>query len=753
MNENKKWAVPIFSIGLWSWRGTNPWLDGVVKLRWPWQLSRFTGVLGWGYRESGQRAQAWANRAGVATLRLEDGFLRSVALGVQGGKALSVVIDDLGIYYDASRPSRLETIVQETVAASTTVQAAAPVVGDTVASVEASLADAQHAMALILRHGLSKYNHAPDFAPPTGWRGDEILVIDQTFGDVAVRLGGGDEQSFHAMLSTALDENPLATVWIKTHPDVMCGKKRGYLVDGMAAHPRVRLLPVDVNPLSLLRCVGKVYAVSSQMGFEALLCGRPVVTFGLPWYGCWGLTDDRHPGAPLLAKRRGRASLPQVFHAAYLRYCRYMNPETGLKGDIFDVIGHLADRRRVNDQMRGELVCVGLSLWKRSIVAPFLRQGAATLRFLKTADELRHLPPVPLRRVVLWGAGREDVKSVSHELKLPTLRMEDGFIRSVGLGSNLVAPLSLVVDDLGIYFDPRAPSRLEAILLQTEFDARELQDAQALRESLVSARIGKYNVGLGGVSLPVPRPSTVILVPGQVEDDASIRTGAPWISTNLGLLAAVRAANPDAFVIFKPHPDVVSGNRKGTVSEDDTARFADKVVPEADVIACLEHVDEVHTMTSLTGFEALLRGKRVVCYGAPFYAGWGLTDDVFAGDAHSTDAVRSDMAAIADQAGNPGESGSVWERRTRRLILDELVAGTLLRYPRYVSPETRSPITARSAVALLRKQKASSGGTRLKRNRVIQQIGKLRMLIQAISVEFRALIKRSIVEKTDRWFA
>ena len=73
----------------------------------------------------------------------------------------------------------------------------------------------------------------------------------------------------------------------------------------------------------------------------------------------------------------------------------------------------------------------------------------------------------------------------------------------------------------------------------------------------------------------------------------------------------------------------------------------------------LSGVDEVHVLTSLAGFEALLRGKKVTCYGQPFYAGWGLTDD------------RMPPA-----------------RRTRRLTLDELVAGTLILYPTYVSRVT-----------------------------------------------------------------
>ncbi|HJZ17667.1 MAG TPA: hypothetical protein VJ251_19865, partial [Stellaceae bacterium] len=61
------------------------------------------------------------------------------------------------------------------------------------------------------------------------------------------------------------------------------------------------------------------------------------------------------------------------------------------------------------------------------------------------------------------------------------------------------------------------------------------------------------------------------------------------------------------------------------------------------------------------GFEALLRGRRVVVYGRPFYAGWGLTSDLTGID------------------------------RGRRLTLEELVAGALILYPRYLDPVTRLP--------------------------------------------------------------
>jgi capsular polysaccharide export protein len=161
----------------------------------------------------------------------------------------------------------------------------------------------------------------------------------------------------------------------------------------------------------------------------------------------------------------------------------------------------------------------------------------------------------------------------------------------------------------------------------------------------------------------------MILVPGQVESDASLAYGAPGIRRNIDLLYSVRAANPEAYLIYKPHPDVVAGLRRKGQCEEDAACWCDEVVADVPMGELLPQVDEVHTLTSLTGFEALLRGKRVVCYGQPFYAGWGLTRDVL---------------PIA--------------RRTRRLSLDELVTGALILYPTYVSRATRGLTTPERAL-------------------------------------------------------
>jgi hypothetical protein len=165
-------------------------------------------------------------------------------------------------------------------------------------------------------------------------------------------------------------------------------------------------------------------------------------------------------------------------------------------------------------------------------------------------------------------------------------------------------------------------------------------------------------------------------VVGQVESDASIRTATPGIRTNMDLLRAARAQHPQAWLAYKPHPDVVARLRRRGIGENEAQALCDEVVVEAPMAQLLQSVDVVHVLTSLAGFEALIRGKRVVCHGLPFYAGWGLTQDQHAS-----------------------------RRRTRRLEIDQLVAGALILYPRYMRRDG-VPCTAEEALAELLRWRA-----------------------------------------------
>lgn len=306
-----------------------------------------------------------------------------------------------------------------------------------------------------------------------------------------------------------------------------------------------------------------------------------------------------------------------------------------------------------------EILCVGFSAWKRAFVGSFIRPEEGRPVFVRGASAARSHGLARARALMVWGGEPPDeIVAMAREHERPIWRMEDGFLRSVGLGSDLERPASLVIDTCGIYFDPQQPSDLERTLSTADFDVALIARAAALRETIVERGISKYNVGRS-VHEPIGRGAgdrRRVLVVGQVEDDASIRLGSVDVVTNLDLLEAARRARPEAFLLFKPHPDVVNGNRDGDVSEGDIARLCDEVQANVPLADCLAWAEEVHTITSLVGFEALLRGLHVAVYGQPFYAGWGLTDD------------RHPLA-----------------RRTRRLSLDELVAGALILYPRYVS--------------------------------------------------------------------
>lgn len=308
---------------------------------------------------------------------------------------------------------------------------------------------------------------------------------------------------------------------------------------------------------------------------------------------------------------------------------------------------------------RFKIIGVGFKRWKAANIEPMLSLDFEAVHFVKDVNRAKKLEIRPRDYLFFWGAvPPSGLTDLAKAYWAEILHAEDGFVRSVGLGSDLIRPLSLVLDRRGIYFDATRESDLEHMLNTEIFTGDELVAARKVREFIVVHGITKYNFEPRVPVNWLTAGRRVLLVPGQVEDDASIRLGCTSIKTNLGLLEAVRDANPEAFIVYKPHPDVVSMNRKGRLAADVAKRFADHVETNVSVISCIEASHEVHTMTSLSGFDALLRGKKVVTYGQPFYAGWGLTTDL-------------------------AENPTAFARRVRRLSLDELVAGALLRYPIY----------------------------------------------------------------------
>ncbi|AYF34634.1 beta-3-deoxy-D-manno-oct-2-ulosonic acid transferase [Vreelandella alkaliphila] len=622
--------------------------------------SKPNAVIGWGLKSTSDGARNYAARHGLPYVALEDGFLRSLGLGVEGYQPHSMVVDYTGIYYDASRPSDLENWLNH-------------------ATFDAEeLAQATRCIEQLSRYRLSKYNHAPDCSFPvagtdnvgtdTVSETNHVLVVDQTAGDASIHYGGANADSFRQMLACAINNHPDADIFIKVHPDVIAGKKQGHLADAHD-HPRCHIISDNINPWALFDRVKTVYVVTSQLGFEALMAGKQVHCFGLPFYAGWGLTQDQLS----CTRRRVSRRLEEVFAAAYLRYTRYANPYTGKAATLEETIALIADQKRQQERLRGEWLACGFSSWKKRFIGHFLGPAAKV-------DYQKELPAafsadVEKPNLLVWSSRINDDFKARHRDHIAALwRMEDGFIRSVGLGVDLTQPLSLVIDRQGIYYDPSQPSELETLLNTADFSDDLLERAAQLRERLVALKLSKYNVP-GKEAIELPANKHIILVPGQVESDASIATGSPEISTNSALLNAVRDTNPDAFIVYKAHPDVITGARIGAL-DTNAKRLYDLDASHIDITVLLARVDAVHTMSSLTGFEALLRRRQVCTYGLPFYAGWGLTQDAM----HCP-------------------------RRNRALTLDALVAGTLLLYPNYVDPGSRQLCNAETVVSLLEQAK------------------------------------------------
>jgi capsular polysaccharide export protein len=366
------------------------------------------------------------------------------------------------------------------------------------------------------------------------------------------------------------------------------------------------------------------------------------------------------------------AALLPLVDRLLINEASYADPFDGKPIEPVALIEILGGWRTLIDANRPIAAAFGFAHWKRDTVDPLLWGGAPVPFRPARSTELAHLPSHAA--VAIWKA-RVPAAFLAEVEAGPwrILEVEDGFIRSAGLGADCVPPLSIVVDDLGVHYDQSRPNRLEEMLAADDLAEADLLRASKLREWIVRSGISKYGVADGIVLEREGGNRPHLLVVGQVEDDRSVRFGSPDVQSNLELLRRVRALNPDAWIIYRPHPDVEAGHRRGAIPQSEALSLADSIEPAQPISALIALVDEVHVMTSLAGFEALMHGKAVTVHGMPFFGGWGLTNDLV----------------------------SVPPRRGRQLALDHLVATVLLRYPRYLDPVTNLPCTAEILVSRL----------------------------------------------------
>lgn len=456
--------------------------------------------------------------------------------------------------------------------------------------------------------------------------------------------------------------------------------------------------PVHVDPGTMI-VRAESAAAARRLLSNAPRRGSPIVLIGPPDAKDWQVDADRiiidpvdpwsllRPGITVLADAAdewrliaaiagadlvGAPPAPAALADALLGGVTYRDPFTREATSPEATIALLAQWRDWIDRNRGIAVASGMAWWKKARIAAFLWDGSArALPFLDDASEALDTAAKAGGGLAVWPSRvTPDLLDRATAADVPIARVEDGFVRSIGLGADLLPPFSIVVDKGGIYYDPRSGSDLERLLATAEIGPALIQRGEQLAATMVAKGISKYGQ-VSDLRTGAPRTRRTVLVAGQVEDDLSVRAGGAGVGGNLDLLRRARALEPDAHLIFKPHPDVDAGHRVGRIEDREALTLADEIIRNEPIQSLLGRVDAVHVLTSLVGFEALLRRLETHIHGQPFYAGWGLTHD------HAPSL----------------------EARSRRRTLGELVAATLILYPRYQDPVTGLPCPPETLLA------------------------------------------------------
>ena len=587
----------------------------------------------WGMKSSGNRLRNEKRKLKTSKLFfLEDGFIHSFCIRKKR-IPLSICIDKSGIYYNSKSQSQLFRFIEEKLSQKENLRS-------------------KQIIKLWKEYGISKYNYPKFVSPPEN---PFILLIDQTDGDLSIKYGDANKKTFQEMFMFALKKWPNHKIIIKIHPDVLTSQKRGCL-DIDFCRKKNAIIIFDYGQVNkLIEKSSAICVVTSQVGFEALIYGKEVHVFGNPFYSGFGLTIDHNISR--IKKRKSNISLEQLVYGSLIKYQIYLDPRNKKICEIEEIMEFVYKQRKIYNFFPKNLQCLYLTPWKSRQISRFIPNSTdRSFSFFKESKS-------KIKNFLVWGKFN---KLEKYKIKSDTfISAEDGFIRSVGLGGELIPPMSLLFDKSGIHYDFNQPSDLEDLLQKKSVSAKELKRAKELINLIKQNNISKYNLSSHKrfYNENDSNNKQTILVLGQVETDNAMIYGVPdniLKKTNYDLVFQVKKDYPNYNVIYKPHPDIERGLRCKGRNENLINNIADKVAYGMAIQKLFEISDRVAVFTSLGGFEALIRGIPVTTYGIPFYSGWGLTEEKL--------------------------FNYKWKsRRTRKLSLEEMVYIAIIEYPFYYS--------------------------------------------------------------------
>ncbi|AYY80152.1 capsular polysaccharide export protein, LipB/KpsS family [Proteus vulgaris] len=293
-------------------------------------ISKATAIYHWGMSFTLKKYIKKSKKHQIPLFLIEDGFLRSLYSFVANVPAelksgISFTVDTKGFYFDATTETDLEIMLNNYILS------------------EEERYESKKIISKIIENKLSKYNNQPFKSPIIGKTNKpKVLVIDQSYGDMSLKLGMVDDNVFQQMIIDAINENPDHEIIFKIHPDTIANNSTSKFIDKFK--DKVTVLTEYINPISLLIQMDKVYVATSQLGFEALMCGKPVHVYGLPFYAGWGLTIDKQS----INRRKRNLTIEDLFFITYIKYSYYINPKTKNICSIYEAINYLINLRDIN---------------------------------------------------------------------------------------------------------------------------------------------------------------------------------------------------------------------------------------------------------------------------------------------------------------------------------------------------------------------------------------------------------------------
>lgn len=611
---------------------------------------------------------------------LSEGFIRSVELDATKEPPYSLLLDRKAPHYDARQPSDLEEILN----------------GYDFEADTALLARSEQLLKQLLTSGLSKYNHVaplPEIDAAFGIKDrPRVLVLGQVEDAPSMRLANPRNYSNNDLVTIAAMENPGAQIIFKPHPCVLNGLAKTMSDPDKVAH-MCQVLTQDLPLAQALETVDHVYTISSLGGFEALLRGIPVTTLGLPFYAGWGLGDDRQQ----ITRRRRTLSVDQVFAAAYVLYPIYVDPIYKMTVTPETVLKRLVEEVALAALARKYAVPTVVASVASAPVTTFVLGDISYRALLGSWFSNRKFSQIPSKTTNVefvakfkkaLDANKRVEFFVAEDCPLYLLKyaqasgrkityLNSGFICFTALDAQKLPPYSLLLDSKSPFYDASRRSDLEALLSDYDFDADTvlLERAERVLAQWLDSGLSKYNhpvraAGLLAIYGVKSRPRVLVL--GQVEDAPSVRLANPRNYTNNDVVAIAAMENPGAQIIFKPHPKIINNLRKTISDPRKVAHLCQILQEDLPLAQALETIDHVYCISSIGGFEAILRGIKTTTLGIPFYSGWGLCDD------------RETL-----------------ERRQRPLTPLQVFSAAYILYPVYVDPLYRKRITAETVISRL----------------------------------------------------